>query len=70
MTLAEKDAILGYIEFALTQMVDGLEQEKIIGGAPQVGAVYDAAYEVLNEMERTLTEHLELVQAEQVKMTK
>lgn len=60
MTTNEKEALLGYIEFALTQMVAGLETEKIINGAPQVGAVYDAAYEVLNEMERTLTEHLEI----------
>lgn len=65
MTIAEKDAILGYIEFVLTQMVESLETKGIVNGPLQVGAVYDAAYEVLNEMERTLTEHLELVKAEQ-----
>lgn len=65
MTPAEKEAILGYIEFSLTQMVQVLEQEGIINGTPQVGAVYDAAYEVLNDMERTLTDHLELVAQEQ-----
>lgn len=70
MTTAEKDAILGYLEFALTNMVEGLETEKIINGSPQVGAVYDGAYGVLNEMERLLTEHLELVRLEQTKLTK
>ena len=61
MTNAEKDAVLGYLEFTLTTMVEGLETSKIINGKTQVGAVYDAAYEVLNEMERLLTEHQELM---------
>lgn len=61
MTNAEKEAILGYLEFALTTMVEGLEKEKILNGDPQVGAVYDAAYEVLNDMEQTLSDHQELV---------
>ncbi len=64
MTNNEKDAILGYLEFALTSMVEGLEKEKILNGSPQVGAVYDAAYAVLNDMEQTLTDHQELCQQE------
>lgn len=60
MTNNEKEALLGYFEFTLTEMVQGLEAEKIINGSPQVGAVYDAAYEVLNEMERMLAERMEL----------
>jgi hypothetical protein len=64
MTTAEKEAILGYLEFALTNMVEALEVEKIINGSPQVGAVYDAAYDVLSEMENLLTEHQELMSHE------
>lgn len=71
MTNNEKNAMLGYLEFALTEMVGNLEKNGILNGSPQVSEVYDAAYEVLNEMERTLTEHVEVVQEErQLKFTK
>ena len=63
MTNAEREALLGYIEFSLTQMVQELEKEGIISGTPQVGAVYDAAYEVLNDMEITLADHNEIVKS-------
>lgn len=64
MTNDEKEALLGYFEFTLTAMVEGLETQKIISGSPQIGAVYDATYEVLNEMERLMTERIELQSAE------
>ena len=70
MTKHEKEAVLGYLEFVLTEMVQGLETEKIIYGSPQVGKVYDAAYEALNEMERTLNEEIELVSEERTKVKK
>lgn len=60
MTKNEKDAILGYLEFALTEMVQRLEIEKIINGPLEISKMYDSAYEVLNEMERTFTEDMEL----------
>ena len=60
MTNDQKDALLQYLEFSLTQMVEGLEVQGIINGQPQVGAVYDAAYDVLNDIENTLTEHIEI----------
>lgn len=63
MTLAEKEALLGYLEFTLTKMVEGLEAQGIVVGDPQVGAMYDAAYGVLNEMEETLAERIELAQS-------
>lgn len=70
MTNDEKEALLGYFEFTLTQMVEELETEKIINGSPQVGKVYDAAYEALNEMERLITENIELRTLEQSKNAK
>lgn len=70
MTTTEKEALLNYLEFTLTTMVEELESNKIINGQPQVGAVYDAAYEMLNEIERTLNDHLELTNQEQIKLTK
>lgn len=60
MTINEKDALLEYLEFSLTQMVQGLEVEGIINGQPQVGAVYDAAYDVLHDIENTLTNEIEV----------
>lgn len=62
MTKDEKQAVLNYLEFTLTTMVQGLEANKIIAGQHQVGEVYDAAYEVLQEMERTLTDYEDLDQ--------
>lgn len=71
MTNDEKEATLEYIEYLLNEMVEGLEKTGIIHGQPQVGAVNDAALEVLHEMERTLTDHIELVKEEQQpKLTK
>lgn len=52
MITAEKEAILTYLEFSLTTMVEGLNiKDELL-----LGNVWDAAYEVLNEMERSLTE--------------
>lgn len=59
MTNQEKEALLGYFEFTLVSMVEGLEQQGIIHGPVQVGAVFEAAYETLNEMERTMADHVE-----------
>lgn len=70
MTKDEKEAFLNYLEFALTSMVDELEREGIVHGQPQIAAVYDAAYEVLNEMERTVTSIYEIKIEEQVKVKK
>jgi hypothetical protein len=64
MTNIEKEALLGYFEFTLVNMVEQLEQDGIIHGPVQVGAVFEAAYETLNEMERTMADHVELLQTE------
>jgi hypothetical protein len=62
MTKHEQDALLGYLEFNLTSMVESLEIQLRESLDPQmVTAMYDAAYEVLNEMERTLTEQNESI---------
>jgi hypothetical protein len=69
MTTDEKEALLGYLEFNLTTMVEGLEKQRIVDGQEQVGKLYDAAYEVLHEMERTLNDYLELRNQENMKLT-
>lgn len=69
MTNHEKEAVLNYLEFALTSMVERLEREGIVIEQSQVGATYDAAYEVLNDMEQTLTAHQEICQQECSKLT-
>ncbi len=53
----EQDALLGYLEFNLTSMVE--QFEILLKGklnAEEITAMYDGAYEVLNEMERSLAE--------------
>lgn len=57
MTHDEKEALLGYLEFNLTSMVEGLEVQYGHALTPMtLRSMYDAAYEVLNEIERSLTE--------------
>jgi len=62
----EKQALLTYLEFNLTSMVEGFEialkhtHPEVIEQI--VGLFYDGAYEVLEEMERTLTEVDELTE--------
>ena len=60
MTKAEQDALLGYIEFLLTTMVEQneitLRSQSSVDqrtGDIMVGVMYDNAYEVLNELERS-----------------
>lgn len=63
MTKQEQEALLGYIEFNLTTMVEqneitlrekfSLSQDTI---TDIVGIMYDSAYEVLHEMERSYDE--------------
>jgi hypothetical protein len=66
MTKDQKDALLGFLEFHLVSMVEQLEIEGIVHGNPQVGAVYDAAYEVLHAMENAVNQEDE---TELVKLT-
>jgi hypothetical protein len=59
MTTHEKDALLGYLEFNLITMLEQIERRHTqlfgVGLNPEAtGMMYDEAYEVLNEMERTL----------------
>jgi len=44
----ERDAIVGYLEFNLVKLVEGIEQHV---DPDAVGTLYERAYEVLNEME-------------------
>ena len=60
MTNDEKSALLGYLEFNLVSMVEQLEKKLCMHlDTTAVGFLYDGAYEVLNEMERTLTDQRE-----------
>jgi len=57
MTKDEQNALLGYLEFNLTTMVEQFEirlKDKL--NTEELVAICDGAYEVLNEMERSLTE--------------
>jgi hypothetical protein len=64
MTKDEKSALLQYLEFNLVTMVEQY-QISLSGKIGQsvtdeiLGDLYDGAYEVLNEMERTLTDQPE-----------
>ena len=57
----EREALLGYLEFNLTDMVEQVEIKLVKKFDQEIlneigGTLYDAAYEVLSEMERSLTE--------------
>ena len=67
MTKHEQDALLGYLEFNLTSMVEQMEillKDKL--NAADIAVMYDGAYEVLNEMERSLNERMEDLQVEKL----
>lgn len=64
----QQDALLGYLEFALTNMVEQNEilfRDKFgikdVALNTIVGVMYDNAYEVLNEMERSCDEINDIV---------
>jgi hypothetical protein len=64
MTKAEQDALLEYLEHTLVTMVEGYEV-KLRGliEPDAIAILYDGAYEVLNEMERSLAEVEEMRKA-------
>lgn len=56
MTSNEKEAILTYLEHTLISMVEQLDVKDDV----LLGDIYDGAYEVLHEFERTLEVQVEL----------
>jgi hypothetical protein len=63
MTQDERDALLGYLEFNLTTMVEQIEvslRDQLTPNA--LTGLYDKAYEVLYEIERSLNEVAEFEQ--------
>lgn len=61
MTTQERDALLGYIEFNLTTMVERYQELYarkfgVLLDERAVGLLYDEAYEVHYELERTLND--------------
>lgn len=71
MTKDEINALLGYLEFNLVAMVESVET-KLDGQADPtcISVLYDEAYEVLNEMERTLMDTVGDVPLTKKKLTK
>ena len=51
MTKNEKEALIGYLEFNLVKHCEQVEKNL---DPDAVGAMYDSAYGILNEMERSL----------------
>lgn len=70
MTKHEVDALLGYIEFNLTTMVERIEQKVKALDSDGIGTIYDEAYEVLHEIERTLADGLEVPLSKSPKVDK
>ncbi len=71
MSKHEQDALLDYLEFNLTSMVE--QQEIKLTGKidPEmlnqiVGDLYDGAYEVLGEMRRSLGDRMDDIKASKV----
>jgi hypothetical protein len=64
MTNHEKEALLGYFEFTLMTMIEDLKVKGIINDSLQVGALYEGAYNCINEIEQTLAEYLEITHQE------
>ena len=63
MTNIEKEAILTYLEFTLLNMVEQLRLPE----GQLLGDVYNGAYDVLHEFERTLTTQVEMDSAPSTK---
>jgi len=56
MTLNEKEALLGYLEFHLITLCDGIEKHV---DADALGSLYNKAYAILNDMEYTMQSHMD-----------
>lgn len=76
MTKQEQDALLEYLEFTLTTMVEKNEiamRERFSMASytidEVVGLMYDNAYEVLNEMERSYGEVNDLTSIKPISKT-
>jgi len=65
MTSNEKEAILTYLEHTLISMVEELD----VNNDELLGDIYDGAYKVLYEFERTLEVQVEIDNASSTKST-
>lgn len=58
MTNDEKEALLTYLEYNLLSMVEQFSEQYPQLDTEQIGTLYERSYEVVNEMERTLTDRI------------
>ena len=56
MTQNEKDALLGYLEFHLLTLCDGIEKHV---DADALGSLYNGAYAILHDMEYSMQSHID-----------
>ena len=56
MTQNEKEALLGYLEFHLLSLCDGIEKHV---ETDALGLLYNNAYAILNDMEYSIQSHID-----------
>jgi len=58
MTQNEKEALLGYLEFHLLSLCDGIEKHV---ETDALGSLYNGAYAILNDMEYSIQTHIDIM---------